>query len=177
MTIDIYAPLAPAIIVTGAGEAIATLLEATPESGGVPNKMRLCYLVPGAIAADSCQCGQLALSIQMWDPSDIFPTSAADSARRAPCGPASMSYRVIASLFRCVPTVNSQGIPPTCDALRAAALVQVADQWVMRKALTDYLCGLKRRYTITDFRVGAAVPLGPEGACGGVEIAFSFQLV
>lgn len=177
MRFDIYQPLATAIVVTGAGQAIVDLLQTTPESGGVPTKMRTCFIVPGAIAADSCQCGQLALSIQSWAPSEVNPANSSESSRRAACGPPSQVTVVLASIFRCVPTVDDRGIPPTCAKLQEAAFVQAADQWVMRKALTDYLCALKTDYTIADFRVGTAVPIGPEGACGGVEIIFSFQLV
>ena len=170
-------PLTAAIIVTGVGQAIVDQLLITPESGGVPDKMRLCLLVPGAIAADACACGQLALSILSWEPMDVFPVSAAETATRAPCGERSRGVRAIATIFRCVPTMDSQGRPPTCDALFAAALVQNGDEYAMRKGITCYLAELKRLYKIADYRVGNAVPLGPEGACGGVEITFAFQTV
>lgn len=177
MRFNIYQPLATAIVVTGVGQAIIEKLQATPESGGVPTGMRQCLIVPGAIAADGCKCGQLALTIMSWAPSEINPANSSDSPRRAACGPPSQVTQVIAALFRCVPTMDDQGRPPTCQALRTSALSLVADQWAMREGATEYLCGLKTDYTVADFRVGTAVPIGPEGACGGIELGFSFQLV
>lgn len=166
-----------AVVVTGVGACIQEQLEATPESGGVPTGMRLCFLVPGNIAWDSCKCGQLALTIVNVFPTVTFPQDSSSLPTRGKCGDTSLGVSVLASLTRCVPTMNSSGVPPSCAALMQAALIQQGDQFAMRNGIECCLYEMRRARTIVDFRVGAAIFPGPEGACGGVEIPFSFQMV
>lgn len=171
-------PYSFAVIVTGAGEAIQDELEDTPESGGVPAKMRLCFLVPGNIVYDDCKCGQLALTILRIVPTDSYPIDASNSQVTSACGPQAEFAECLASISRCAPTLDNQGRAPSCDALETAALTLQGDRYAMDKALRCYLYGLKqeRPQRIFDYRVGAAVFPGPEGACMSVEIPFSFLL-
>lgn len=170
-------PLTAAVIVTGIGMCIVEELEATPESGGVPDKMRLCLLVPGSIAWDGCECGQLALTIQSDYPTQTFPIDASDIPLTGGCGPSALVVEVLVSLTRCVPGLDAQGRPPTCAKLQAAALIQQGDAYAVRKAVTCCLAELKRTYQILKYTVGRVNRVGPEGLCGGIELIFRFELI
>jgi hypothetical protein len=168
--------LTAAGIVTGIGECILDELENTPESGGVTDKMRRCLLVPGAIAWDACDCGQLALSIQRSYPSTTFPTEASEDPARGGCPPGLQAYDVLASLTRCVPGVDARGNPPSCDALLAAALRLEGDAFALRRGVVCCLVTYKRERRIMDWRAGAVNRVGPEGNCAGVELTFKFLI-
>lgn len=165
------------VIVTGVGQCIVEELQATPESGGVPTNMRLCLLVPGNVAWDGCDCGQLALTIQSIYPTQTFPIDASDVALNGNCGPFAQVVEVLVSLTRCVPGPDRDGRPPSCAKLRAAALVQQADAFAVRNAVACCLRELKRTQRIQKYTVGRANFVGPEGNCGGVEMIFRFELV
>lgn len=173
----IVTPLTAAAIITGVGMCILDELRNTPESGGVPPKMRTCLLVPGAIAADSCDCGQFAQSIVRSNPTQIFPQDSSLSPIKGPCGQVARMWTVTASIMRCVPGVDQTGRPPSCDALRAAAFVQEGDSWAMWNAVSCCLAEKYRERIIASYFVGAVVPYGPEGNCGGVDLTYGFQIV
>ena len=166
-----------AAIVTGVGQCIVEELEATPQSGGVPTNMRLCLLVPGNVAWDGCDCGQLALTIMRQYPTQSFPIDASDIPLIGNCGPFGQVVEVLVSLMRCVPGLDQAGKPPKCDKLLSAALVQQGDAFAVRNGVLCCLRELKRTYTIQKYTVGAATFVGPEGNCGGVELIFRFELV
>jgi hypothetical protein len=166
-------PLSFAVVVTGIGQCILDEIAATPESGGALK--RQCLLVPGAIAADGCDCGQLAQSINRINPTEVFPIDASLKINVA-CGAASLMATVTATIFRCVPGLNSAGLPPSCNQLRAAALWQAGDEYAMRTAVTCCLNELKRERRIMAFYVGGSDFYGPEGNCGGVVLTYGFQL-
>lgn len=162
-----YVPLTVITIVTGAGEAVLAELSTQNQ----PPLSRYCALVPGEIAWDNCDCGQLAQSVGDVYPSNNFPTSAADQ-RRTPCGPNLIIIPVTLSLTRCVPVSTNDGRPPSCDKLLAAAITLEVDRWVVRQAITCYLRDLRDTYVIADFSVGVARTVGPQGACVGVELSY-----
>lgn len=173
----IISPFAYMVIVTGVGQCVVNSLATTPESGGVPEKMRLCLSVPGAIAADSCECGQFAQTITRIQPTLTFPVDASNSPILGGCGDRSMMAIVTATIFRCVPGLNSRGEPPTCDQLFAASLVQAGDEYAMRRGIECCLKDLKSvQRRILDYRVTGSDFIGPDGNCGGVSISYSFQL-
>jgi hypothetical protein len=172
--------LTAGIIVTGVGMCIVEELENTPESGGVPPKMRVCLLVPGAIAWDGCDCGQLAQTIQGIYPTQVFPTDASEVPIRGGCGPGGqLIVEVLVSLTRCVPgmTAGQPPRPPTCAQLRAAALEQQADAYAVRKAVNCCLADLQRDRRIVKYAVGRTNFVGPEGNCGGSELIYKFELM
>lgn len=150
-------------------------LENTPESGGVPSKMRVCLIVPGNIAWDGCDCGQFAQSITTDYFSNRFPIDSSQEIIQSCVEP--LAYQVTASLLRCVPGLTTTGSPPTCAALQASALELAADAFALRKGVTCCLVDLKETYRIADFRVGQAVRVGPDGNCGGTELTYWFQLM
>lgn len=162
MFLSTFAP-----VVTGVGAAILEALEDTPN--GVPDGFRACLLVPGAIAADGCDCGQLALSIARIFPSVNFPTEAIVDESAAGCPPHILAATITVSLFRCAPTVDDSLDPPTCNALLATAIGWDADVAAIRRALACHLAEVADQDRIVGYVIGATTPVGPEGACVGAD--------
>lgn len=169
-----------AAIVTGIGMCVVEELENTPESGGVPAKMRVCLLVPGNIAWDGCDCGQFAQTIQRDYPTTQFPVDASEIITGlGGCNARPRVYQVLASIIRCVPGLSGGTPPksPTCDALLASALVQQGDAFALQRGVECCLSTLQDNYVIAKYLVGGVTFVGPEGLCGGVEMTYKFELV
>lgn len=160
--------------VTGIGAAVLEALESTP--AGVPDNFRACLLVPGAIAADGCDCGQLALTITRIFPSSNFPTEATVDEASAACAPPILAATITVSLFRCAPTVDDDLAPPLCDALLATAVSWDADVAAIRRALACHLAGLANNDLILGYVIGATTPVGPDGACIGADTTITIGL-
>jgi hypothetical protein len=169
-------PLSAAVIVTGIGMCIVEELEATPESGGITNKMRVCLLVPGNIAWDSCECGQLALTVQRIYPTRTFPIDASEELVNGGCMLRPLAVQVLVSILRCAPSLQSSGAAPTCDALLRSALEIHGDAYAVRRAVECCLQELKNTFQIFSFSVGGTNFVGPDGGCVGSELTFRFQL-
>ena len=163
-----YTPDNVIMVVTGTGQCVYDALVDSP--GGQPN--RSCLLVPGQIAWDECECGQLAQSIGDDFPSTTFPLPAVDQ-RQQPCGPPLITVQVTLSLTRCVPVPGDNGKPPKCDKLRDAAVTLMWDRWLTRRAVTCCLRESQRANLITNFAVGSTSIVGPEGACAGFEMIYT----
>lgn len=159
----ILSTFAPAV--TGMGAAIMEALAGT--AAGAPE--RGCLIVPGAIAADGCDCGQLALSVARKYPSVSFPTEATVDESDAGCPPPILAAVVTVSLLRCVPGMDDDGTPPPCEALQAAAITQDIDDATIRRALSCYLHDLADQGRILGYVIGPTVATGPEGNCGGSD--------
>ena len=159
------------IIVTGAGQAVVDELD---EQGVGVN--RACLLVPGSIAWDECDCGQLAQTVTTVVASNNFPSPAADTPQ-TPCGPNQLVVNVTLSLVRCVHVTDDNGNPPRCAKLLQDALQLERDRFTVRRELRCYLKDLYDRNLLTGFSIGNASSVGPEGACAGVEVNYSFGLV
>jgi hypothetical protein len=163
-----YSPELVAEVVVGAGQAVHQELVSLDADVD-----RACYLVPGDVAWDECDCGQLAQTVTEVVPSSSFPTPATDT-RQTPCGPGLAMVRVRLSLVRCVPGMDDNGTPPACDDLAVAALALETDRWVVRRVVPCYLQELRRTYVILDYAVGAGTSVGPLGGCAGVELLYTF---
>lgn len=179
-----FTVLTAAAIVTGVGICVDQELDATAESGGGsmrnPN-MRRCLLVPGNIAWDGCDCGQLALTIQSIYPTSKFPGDASNESVTGGCAVGPRAVRALVSVTRCVPSLQvgagGQGIVPTCAELLPAAVIQAADAYAVDLAVRCCLATFKTNRVIWDYRVGGINFVGPDGACAGVEQTFIFQLM
>lgn len=170
--------LTAAVIVTGIGMCVIEDLQNTPTSGGVPDKMRVCLLVPGNIAWDGCDCGQFAQTIQDDYPTLVFPADSSEQATGVGgCNSRPLVYTVLASITRCVPGIDIAGRPPSCNSLQTAAFIMQADAFVLRRAVECCLTTLQDSYTIAKFSVGRATRVGPEGSCAGVELIYKFELI
>ena len=159
------------IIVTGAGQAVVNELDEL--GAGVD---RVCLLVPGGIAWDECDCGQLAQTVTNVVASNNFPTPAGD-APQTPCGPNQIIVSVTLSLVRCVHVSHDNGDPPECADLLNDALQLERDRFTVRRELRCYLRNLYDQNLLTGFSIGNATSVGPEGACAGVEVSYSFGIV
>jgi hypothetical protein len=166
----VLSTLAP--IVTGIGSAVAAALADTPD--GTPE--RVCLLVPGDIAADGCDCGQLALTIQRRYGSYTFPAEATTDEAAAECPPPVLVGVVTLTLFRCVPSPDDQGNPPSCDALQDAAVGQDVDIATIRRTLACHLANLATQEQILHYTVGATVSNGPSGGCGGSDTTITIGI-
>lgn len=160
MVITTFAP-----VVTGIGLAISDALAET--AAGRPE--RVCLLVPGSIAADECDCGQLALTIVRKYASDTFPVEANRDESVPGCPPPILCAVITISLLRCVPNPDDDGTPPACDALQAAAVTQDVDDATIRATLYCHLSGLVQAETLVGYTIGATTASGPDGGCGGSD--------
>lgn len=161
------------IIVTGAAGAVNDELDET----GCGSVDRVCPLVPGSIAWDKCECGQLAQTIASVAPMNTFPAPASDSPV-TPCGPNLLLVSVTLSLVRCIRGLqeDDREIAPDCDTLLEDALCLERDRFSVRHSLRCYLDDLYRQYLITNYSVGTATSVGPDGMCGGIEIPYQFGI-
>lgn len=159
------------IIVTGAGQSVVDELS----DRGYPVD-RACLMVPGDIAWDECDCGQLAQTVTAITPSNTFPQVATDSGI-TPCGPNQLIVAVTLSLVRCVVGPDDSGHAPSCASLLGGALQIERDRFIARTELRCYLKNLYDTHLLTGFTVGAAATVGPNGLCAGIEIGYSFGLV
>lgn len=171
MTVTINLTLSPAAIVTGVGACLVDALDQTP--AGAPG--RQCLLLPTqTIPWDNCDCdGQLALAIQSVYGSSRFPTPETGKDWQ-PCGPHWNITQVVVSVTRCVPTMNDQGQPPSCDASLAAAITLEDDRTAVRQALACCLTDLKTAGQITAWSLNPSITVGELGGCAGVETVFLF---
>lgn len=158
-------------VVTGTGQAVRNLLI----NEGCGDVNRACLIVPGEIAWDECDCGQLAQSITQTYPSNNFPVPVIDQ-RQTPCGPQMLVVSVLASIVRCVPIISDNGASPSCVALEDSAIQLECDRQMLRTGVTCHLRSLRDNYRIHDFTVGNATSIGPQGACAGVDMTYQFGI-
>lgn len=165
VTINLAQSFAP--IVTGLGVCVIDALGQTP--AGSPD--RKCLLVPTqTIPWDNCDCGgQLALAIQSVYGSSKFPIPADATRDWGPCGPSWQVAQIMISVVRCVPTMNDQGQPPSCDAELAAAITLENDRTAIRQALSCCLEDLRTAARIGGWAMNPSTTVGELGGCAGVE--------
>lgn len=161
----VYLETSSVVVVTGGLQCVYDALDDKPN--------RFCPLVPGDIAWDECECGQLAGSITDIAPGNNFPAPANDTAQTK-CGPPLIIVSALLSLVRCVPTPNDNGKSPKCDALLSAAVRLERDRWIARRALRCCLQGMYDRMEIANFLISTASSVGPEGMCAGFVMPFTF---
>lgn len=161
-------PLAWYVVVTGMGACVRAALPDT--LGGVPAGLRECFSVPGSIAWDDCQCGQLALSVGPSYYSTTFPQP--ENVRRslAGCGAPYWVAPVTVTMLRCAPTPTGTDLGPSCAALAQASMILESDRQVITQALACCLQGWVTDRTIADYVIGPQAPVGPDGGCVGIAL-------
>lgn len=166
-----------AAVVTGVGQHVVNTLAIT---SGATQPGRITLLVPGAdIAADGCDCGAFVQAIQRINPTRVFPVDSSADATVA-CVDPSLMATVFAMIFSCTPSlqqVNTKLVYPDVQKQYLSAINQQVDAYVLRKAVLEALCAAKSERRITAFKVAATEFPGPEGACKGVLLTYSFQVV
>jgi hypothetical protein len=146
--------------------------------GGVPD--RAC-VITGPIAWDNCTCGQLIVAIGTSYTSSNFPTpssTTAGSFGAGRCGEPIIAYTLTVSMLRCVPISDSQGNPPSCEALSASALGAVLDASAVRDGILCCLSDMIRQKDengtsiITGFTTSNQ-DFVTGGMCGGSTMAIT----
>lgn len=149
------------ILVSGIHAALAGTL------GGQPD--RAC-VVPGAIAWDQCDCGQLAISSSRWFYSENFPIETGPGTQTTPCMMPYLVGEFVIQLIRCMPSPQGRDTFVACSRLSAAARILIEDAYVVLATTRDILCVLRSNDTIVEFTFGEQTSVGPEGGCGGTEL-------
>lgn len=138
------------------------------EDAGLPIPCRVC-VVPGEIAWDDCQGGQLVVSTTREFQSETFPLEAFERGVNSSCGLPYLVAELTFNLLRCAPIPKGLSTSVPCEELEETALLLHKDAYWMRQALSCCLRDMKINYTILDYVVGATTRVGPEGACVGNE--------
>lgn len=149
------------ILVSGIDAALAGTL------GGQPN--RAC-VVPGAIAWDQCDCGQLAVSASRWFYSENFPIETGPGTQGTPCMMPYLVGEFIIQLVRCMPSPQGRDLFVPCAQLESASRILIEDAYVVLETTRQILCELRSDDVIIEFAFGEETTVGPEGGCGGVEL-------
>lgn len=164
------------VLVTGVGAAI--------DAAQVPDDALQRKLFQfGEVAWDNCQCGLLAITVNRVYTSRGFPTDTSQEKR----GNCNVGYRVVdASLLivRCVPVEgddsnNALVTPPKVTDVETTTRRTFVDENVAWSTLS---CMLDAMYNaapqqIAEWVVNDSIPLGPQGACGGVQINFKYAFM
>lgn len=140
---------------------LACTYNAVDRTGDLEIK-RLC-VVPGEIAWDECECGQLVVAEQRRYPSNNFPLEEVD--HTAECGAPWLCVVFLISLARCVPGVTTNGKPPSCAALQASAQQLSLDMGHIRNAVECCLNVAYDNHSVTAYELGAQEIQGPQGNC------------
>lgn len=146
------------------------------EDAGLPIPCRVC-VVPGEIAWDDCNAGQLVVSTVREFQSETFPLEALERGVNSSCGLPYLVAELRFSLLRCAPIPQKMSITVPCESLEDTSLLLHKDAFWMRKALSCCLLDLKRTYVILDYIVGSTDRVGPDGGCVGNEITVLLGLV
>jgi hypothetical protein len=129
-------------------------------------------VVPGEIAWDDCQCGQLVISENRRYGSRNFPLEEIDHS--AECGEPWIVVEYTLSLTRCVPSPTANAKSPAIADLQSAAQQLSEDMTKTRRAVMCCLTALYEEMgtgsKIEAFELGQQDTVGPEGGCGGHEL-------
>ena len=123
---------------------------------------RVC-VVPGEIAWDDCQCGQIAVAELRRYPSMSFPAEEVNS--EDDCGMPWIVVVYTVSLARCAPMPDQNGNPPECSAMETAAQQLMDDMLKMQRGIQCCLDTAYNTHTIAAWQIGAQEISGPAGAC------------
>lgn len=124
---------------------------------------------------DECDCGTLIASLNSVYPSEAFPASAVDR-RVANCERGHIVADCSLHLVRCMITVTEDAQAPDPVKMTSEGLAVFEDEYFLRQTTFCILNGLYQLApgpaTVSDFIVNDSVPLGPQGACGGIRLNF-----
>lgn len=135
---------------------------------GVGLEINRVGVVPGDIAWDECQCGQLVITEERRFPSRDFPLEEVD--HTAECGEPWLVVVLTLSLTRCAPVGDDNGNPPLVGGLGVAAAQLSKD---MNDVRHPVYCCLNTAYDanqIMAFQLGAMEVVGPSGGCVGFDM-------
>lgn len=148
---------------------LLTCVKDTLVAGGRVQPDRVC-VVPGEIAWDNCECGQLVASIGRFYPSRNFPTEAGEDPTQQNCGPPLIVADVIVAIQRCAPEQTD------CNTLAQVAHDAIFDAFYVRKGARCCLIAKKNSDDIVEFAVGGQTFTGPSGMCVGSDLTLRVAL-
>lgn len=163
-------------IVTGLAGCVFDALAQTP--AGAP--CRQCALLPTQqVPWDNCgPCeggcdGQVAFAIREVYGSDSFPQPAA-AKTWSKCGPRYAVARVVVSVTRCVPGMDDNGNPPSCDAELLASVILENDRTAVRQGLACCLNSAAQASPtlLSEWLISPSTTVGELGQCAGSETEF-----
>ncbi len=124
---------------------------------------------------DECDCGTLIAALNSVYPSEAFPVSAVDR-RVANCERGHIVADCSLHLVRCMLTVTEDAQAPSARGMTTQGLAVFEDEYFLRQTTTCILNGMYKLppgpASITDYIINDALPLGPQGACGGIKLNF-----
>lgn len=84
---------------------------------------------------------------------------------------------LVATVIRCVPTLEDNGDPPTAADLEAAAMTGMADAWAITNHTWDqHAKGILFAPVEREMFIDPTVPLQQAGGCGGFQIQIRVAL-
>lgn len=143
--------------------------------GGLPEFERVC-VVPGELAWDACDCGQLTIQNPTQFSSNIFP-SPIPGGDQTQCGAPVLASTFTVTALRCSPGPDRSGHPPTCSQLQNAAELLYKDKYYMRAAVICCLSEMQQANVLEMYTVGAVNEVGPRGGCVGAEMSFTIGVI
>lgn len=158
-----------------AGDVLECVRERIVDIAGLPSFDRVC-VVPGEIAWDACDCGQLTINNPSQFSSNNFPAPI-PGGDQTQCGAPVIASTFTITALRCSPSPDKNGHPPTCAALSNAAELLYQDKYYMRAAVICCLANLQRTHVLEMYTVGSITEVGPRGGCVGAELSFTVGLI
>jgi len=156
------------LIVQELGECVAAALAET--TAGPPD--RVCLVVPGKIAWDKCECGQLALTVnRFYWARDATLGQTSDFGGASDCGLPYLVMDVTISITRCAPVGDIKNeLAPSCQELLDAARSWHEDAQAVRVGAGCCLKAMEDDNDILAFAMVEQPAVGPEGGCVGSEL-------
>lgn len=125
-------------------------------------------VVWGNITWDNCCPGQLRVAFAHQFPSSRFPNP---DFQPTVCNTYERATDYLISVLRCAASPNAQGEPPPCTSLDKEAQIASADGDAIWRAVRCCFMNTDFNYTIRSLD-----PLGPRGACRGVQLLVTVGL-
>jgi len=119
---------------------------------------------------DDCCSGQLTIWVERIYVAAKFPQT---DGQPITCA-APLAADFVLQLIRCVPTVDDNGVAPSCEAISASAAKIYQEMYIVERALLCCLAAFKknRAFVMKDMR-----PIGPQGGCAGFEVRFTVEMI
>lgn len=165
----------PLSFFTIATTVLECVRERIEDVANLPGFDRVC-VVPGEVAWDACDCGQLTINNPSQFSSNSFPSPILGG-DQTQCGAPLIASTFTVTALRCAPSSSKNGHPPTCAALSDAAELLYQDKYYMRAAIICCLAELQRTHVLEQYTVGTVTEVGPRGGCVGAEMSFTVGLI
>lgn len=155
---------------------ISRILQAilTKADDGLSHKVWRKVISPGTPAWDDCGCsdetgdgGLLTLHVISIEP--VYSGSSSGSS--AGCGPAMWRYTAALGVYRCVSTLDDDGLPPSEFNVTQDGLSVIRDMAELRAVLA---CELPEITGVMRASLGDWTPADPQGGCAGGQWTASF---